>query len=157
MNTQQPKYLLLTQNVQEIQKGYLNIHNSVFSFSFKKIFPLSLLYGSQNFERHISVLQKICTTLKDQITFINSEIKVSHPEAVRNYYIKLKSYLQQLEASILILSQICQNLLLQQTKSPSFSVKGYNQLIKKYQKNVASHGEHGRSLNSLLHTITHTI
>ncbi|MGL1936126.1 MAG: hypothetical protein OCD01_13945 [Fibrobacterales bacterium] len=155
MNTQQPKYLLLTQNVQEIQKGYLNIHNSVFSFSLKKIFPLSLLYGSQNFELYTSVLQKIRTTLKDQITFINSEIKAIHPEPVRNYYIKLKSYLQQLEASILILSQICQNLLLLQAKSPDFSIKGHNQLIKKYQQHVTSHGEHGRTLNALLHTITH--
>ncbi len=147
MSTHLPQYQAITLNIQELQKNSLLIHDAVFKFSFKKIFPLSILYGKQNFERYTSVLQKIISELTIQKKFLKSDETKGQPVSLRGYYIKLYDYLQLLERSIKILSKVCKNLMLQNTDSSKFSIKEHNNLVKKYGESVRDYAALGRQLN----------
>ena len=153
MPTTKPKYFSVTSNIQEIQKNYLIIHNAVFKFSFKKLFPLSILYGKQNFLRYSVILKKAKSELVTQKKFVNQQKKIKSSSSVRDYYIKLHTYMQQLDASFEILITICENLHNDQIKKQSINIKEQNTLIKKYQNSLHDYAQSGKELQILFNAL----
>lgn len=134
----------LALRVNEQLQQYIEIHDNIFAFSFRKMIPLPIIFKAIDYQSHYDGLYFIKEELEGIIETISS-----FPQSNNEFVKVLEAYSKALLETILILREMCGNLYEKnQGDLTSYKKNQYNIDLKNYQASVEKYIALGQKLNA---------
>ncbi|MDO8885653.1 hypothetical protein [Candidatus Oleimmundimicrobium sp.] len=139
---------LIAVEVNELLSRYIEIHNAVFKFSWRKIIPLPFVFKSINFNDLHSRAKQILSELEACNQQINSLIEDTTQKESRFAHF-LSEYCGALIKTVSLLKEILHQLHLKSENSSKYNLSKYNKQCDLYNEAVNKYSSMGGRLNEL--------